>query len=254
MRQLDGLDGHTKPWLPCIEFDGMPTDMAWCHKYSDRWPASIINPKARALYYGINGIGGIVIAPTSTRLFCAYSGDGNSMAKVCDPPGGDGNTCIPGCSPEGHQCQEIESPFECSYAPDHLGQALTDQQSGGGATRNNEMVVDVRSVVDALPHSIEGFWYTPSSDASRVKVVRDARAAFLAEYGLSDDEGPPLLILDLTSRGGTRPFRLSGVHAEQHEGPEGDAGQCEQWCNEWTCTAEQCKDCESLGEVQCASR
>ena len=81
VRQFDGLDGHSKPWLPCAPFTGMPTDMGWCHQYADRWPASVVNPQTRMLYYGVTGIGGLVISPT-VDLFCAYSGDGNSMGTV----------------------------------------------------------------------------------------------------------------------------------------------------------------------------
>lgn len=96
--------------------------MGWCKKYADRWPTSLVNKQARMLYYGVTSIGGLVLAPEHVSLFCAYSGDGNSMARLCDPLGGDGSSCIPGCSPAGSQCQELGTPFGCSYDPAHLGQ------------------------------------------------------------------------------------------------------------------------------------
>jgi len=203
----------------------------------------VVNPQTRMLYYGVTGIGGLVIAPTAD-LFCTYTGDGNSMATVCDPLGGDGSTCIPGCSPSGKQCQEIRSPFGCSYAPTHLKDALTDQQAGQ-ASRNNELVVDTRSIVSGLPTSIEAFWYTPYSNAGEVQRLQQVHRGFLREYGLTELAGPPLLTLDLTSRGGSRPFRLASLSSLLNAS-QSDALQqvnCKSWCNKWTCTAEPCTDC-----------
>lgn len=47
VRQFDTLDDPNMPWLPC------PKD-AWCATLADRWSASIINSRARHLFYGEN--------------------------------------------------------------------------------------------------------------------------------------------------------------------------------------------------------
>ena len=66
VRQFDTLDDATKPWRACPATG----HNNWCYKFSDRWAASIITPRARMMYYGIEGIGGLVLAPT-LELFCA---------------------------------------------------------------------------------------------------------------------------------------------------------------------------------------
>ena len=66
VRQFDSLDDQAKPWLACPKTG----NNNWCHSFSDRWATSIISPKARMMYYGVEGIGGFVLAPTA-KLFCA---------------------------------------------------------------------------------------------------------------------------------------------------------------------------------------
>ena len=72
----------------------------------------------------------------------------------------------------------------------------------GFLSRNNELVVNLSSVVEALPHSIEAFFLTPEDTDYR---VRQAHAAFVAYYGLRSF---PLLKMDLAG-GGARPFSLA---------------------------------------------
>ena len=69
--------------------------------------------------------------------------------------------------------------------------------------RNNEIVVDLRSVVSRLPDSIQGFFGMGGDEDA----ARFAHGRFLSEYGLSEAEGPPLLWLNLDG-GGDAPFSL----------------------------------------------
>lgn len=201
VRQFDTLDDSDKPWLPCPQ-DG-PNN--WCRSFADRWATSIINAGARSLYYGHNK-GGLVIAP-SVDLFCAYPEDGNSMdgSKVCSPLGGDGVSCIPGCYPQGKTCPEMGHTWSCSFPPSHLREALQAQQDRADfKARNNEIVVDLRSVLEQLPDSIQGFFAMGGDDL----LARDARDKFLDEYGLAEADGPPLLRLDLDNGDDSSPFSL----------------------------------------------
>lgn len=76
-------------------------------------------------------------------------------------------TCIPGCVPPSEQCYSSAwwakwaSPtaagaYEtCSFPPTQLASALQVQQP----SQHNELVVDTRSIVDSLPHSVrDGAW------------------------------------------------------------------------------------------------
>ena len=207
VRQFDTLDDWDKPWLPC------PADR-WCVGFSDRWATSIINVDAPHVYYDDenDGKGGIVLAPTAA-LFCAYPEDGNSMnpEHACTPLGGDGVNCIPGCYPKGQQCHEVGHDWVCSFPPDRLKQALISQQNRESyRDRNNEMIVDIRTVTSNLPHSIMAFWRKPNLDKDQQ--AHQAHANFLAEYKLTKENGPPLLVLDL-KHGGSAPFRSLDPHA-----------------------------------------
>ena len=109
-------------------------------------------------------------------------------SKLCATLTGDADLprtqqrCIPGCYPPGQQCAEVAArdkakfladtggyaawdrgPFvpRCSYPPEQLREALeanrwlnTDRTQMRRA--HNEMVVDLRSIVDALPDAVEG--------------------------------------------------------------------------------------------------
>ena len=205
LRQFDTLDDKNHPWLPCPK-DGPDN---WCFQFSDRWAVSVVSPRAKHLYYGTNGKGGLVLAPTA-KLFCAYPEDGNSMAKVCHPLGGDGVRCIPGCYPKGQWCPELHHAWSCSFPPTHLKEALQAQEGRiDFRMRNNELVVDLSSVSANLPSAIEGFFYFPGSGAAERAKAAEARQAFLGMYGLTEADGPPLLLVDLSDGGGDAPFSLA---------------------------------------------
>ena len=126
---------------------------------------------------------------------CAAA-DGNSMSKRCTKLGGDG-ICIPGCSPAGQDCDAVRRTWDCSYPPSQLQKALQAQRANPDyRKKNNEMVVDVRSVTRHLPNSIEAFFFMRSGDETMKRNARLAYSAFLAEYPRSS---VALLQLDLES-------------------------------------------------------
>jgi len=121
--------------------------------------------------------------------------------KVCSPLGGDNHTCIPGCYLPRQQCVDVGHPWTCSFPPSMLKEALEAQLSHPDMTvRNNEIVVDSRSVTDQLPASIEAFFVKKDSTVSERSVVAKAWREFNAEHRLVGEESAvPLLQLDLTA-------------------------------------------------------
>lgn len=211
VHQFESSDGDTTPWLPCSQYNGR--GQTWCHTIADRWAATLVNDRARSLYY--QGVGGVVLSPNTTRCYCAYPQDGNSLAKVCAHLGGsDDGSCIPGCFPRGQQCPDYPSWrwWECSFPPSMLRDAMQCQVQIGnerGSMPNNEIVVQSRSVVDHLPYAIEGFFIRKGSEAAYIEWVARVHAAFITAYGLGDQRDshrPPLMVLDLKSA--TEPFTL----------------------------------------------
>jgi len=203
VRQFDKLDDKDRPWRPCPQTG--PDN--WCKGLADRWASSVVNRNARHLYMVDRG--GLVVSP-SVELFCACPEDCNSQAKLCDPLGGDGSSCIPGCYPMGQQCPDLDRTYECSFPPTHLRDALMAQQARHDyRDRNNEMVVDLRSMSSNLPNSIQAFFLLSTSTDEGY--VRAARKTFLLDYGLTEDSGPPLLLLSFEggSISGDAPFALA---------------------------------------------
>lgn len=190
LRQFDRISelDASAPWLPCSE-------SRWCARYRSQWPSSIINSEYRQLYY--TDCGGLIIDPLTTDFFCAYGGDGNSMAHDCGGGPGDGIGCIPGCYPDGQQCQQVGHDWNCAWPPSMLREAMEAQLARGRPSgSHNEIVIDTRSIVANLPGAILGFFYEVSSSAAV-----EMRQAFLATYGLSADQ-VPLVQVNLNARGG----------------------------------------------------
>ena len=67
------------PWLPCFANHG------WCEDISDRLPTTIVNDKARKLFYEIKGGGGFVLEPSIVQIYCAYPEDGNVRKQDSNP-------------------------------------------------------------------------------------------------------------------------------------------------------------------------
>jgi len=203
VRQFDTLNDPAMPWLPCPEDE-------WCGKFGDRFPSTILNAKAKAMFLA-DGNGGIVIAPM-VSIYCAYPEDGNSMdgRKICNPLGGNGASCIPGCYPKGEWCPEVGHTYSCSFPPEQLKEALQAQEeSAHMLNRNNEIVVDTKTVAANLPGSIQGFFFTASDPTMEAKAqadTGDVRRVFLQQFELSEADGPPLLKLDVNNADG--PFTI----------------------------------------------
>lgn len=128
------------------------------------------------------------------------------MAKVCERRGGDGSRCIPGCSPRGQQCPDLDRTYSCSFPPSDLRGAMQAQQDRESfRKRNNELVVDLRSIESRLPGAVEGFFVIAGTESGDGKRIVAAYHNFLRTYHLSEEGGPTLLTLDLV-HGGNRPF------------------------------------------------
>lgn len=201
LRQFDRLDDKNRPWLPCP----LKGPDNWCASLSDRWASSIVNTQARHLY--LSDKGGVVVDAESVRMLCACAEDCNSQSKVCDTLYGD-ESCIPGCSPPDKQCFAGRA-YDCSFPPTQLKEALLAQQSRDSyKNRNNEMVLDTRSVVAGMPNSIDGFFYL-STKPGGAEYMRGVQRKFAATYGLSAERTPPLMELEFTGGAisGDQPFK-----------------------------------------------
>ena len=76
LRQFDELSAMAAdaPWQPC------PPDF-WCKKFHAQWPSTIVNAKARMLYFEEQG--GMVLDASLVSIFCAYYGDGSKLPPCC---------------------------------------------------------------------------------------------------------------------------------------------------------------------------
>ena len=210
LRQFDTLDDREKPWMPCPK-KGYNN---WCADFSDRWAASIVNHDARHLYLGKTG--GLILAPSAT-LFCACPEDCNSQAKKCKNLQGVGDgSCIPGCFPKGKQCTDLHQTHECSFPPTRLRDALQAQLDRPSFLhRNNEVVIDLRSITSRLPNAIAGFFFPSTfADASPDASIlpREVRSKFIDTYKLDPTTAPPLVIVEMSDSGeilGNSPFSLA---------------------------------------------
>ena len=97
--------------------------------------------------------------------------------------------------------------YSCSFPPEELEFALRAQMHRESfRVRNNEVVVDLRSIVDHLPDSVIAFFYPVGAGAAERALVREQRAKFAMSYRLDSDSAPPLLELDLAA---DAPFRFA---------------------------------------------
>lgn len=118
-RLFDPSEDPKEPWRPCSN------QKLWCKVYGDRMPASIINKRVPWLYSkGDSALAGFLIAPQTVSLYCAYSGDGSTMNKMCEPPGLS-SSCMPGC-PLGHDdtnwCSRRDEGNQCAWRANQLDQ------------------------------------------------------------------------------------------------------------------------------------
>ena len=192
LRQFDKLSDidANRPWIPC------PFG-TWCGRYHAQWPASVVNPSMRRLYYPAEG--GMVLDGRLLSLFCAYNGDGNSMAHTCGGGYGDGASCIPGCYPPWGQCPAVGRDWDCSWPPSMLEAAMRAQLARGDPSgTHNELVIDTRSIEAHTPEAVLAFFYL--DEPERADAARDA---FLREYSLPNWV-VPLVQVNLGAGGGGR--------------------------------------------------
>ena len=109
--------------------------------------------------------------PTSTT----HPARGAAPSKLPHPG------CTPGCFTK--SCTDMgreHNAYSCSFWEEELELALRAQQERESMrNRNNEMVVDTRTVVDARPLSVEAFFYRAGSPASDIDMARRVRRARL---------------------------------------------------------------------------
>ena len=94
----------------------------------------------------------------------------------------------------------------CSYPPSMLEAALTKLSRDDYVRRNNEVVIDTRSVIEHLPNAIEAFFLVPDSYGEERNRVINAWRFYWRLFELQGREGPPLLRLDVNSH--DRPFTV----------------------------------------------
>ena len=142
-------------------------------------------------------------------LLCAYSHDGHTEAKRCQPPGVSAS-CIPGC----------RTPP--AYPPWELEGAMQEQERDRKAY--NEMVLDALVYTSRLPFSIEAVFLVPGDSAQARAASERARSVhrrLLKFYAreFASCPGPPSSQLPLLEYSGARvttdgsPFRLLSTPA-----------------------------------------
>ena len=195
--------GFERPWLPCAE-------NRWCSQYSDRMPATIITPGHTR--YFTNGAGGFVVRPALAQVRCCYSRDGHTTTKErgcgtkwCTPAdmqpwNGDGAFAT--CAWRADQLLNMMED-QVRFAPRHAGRHLGFSRLPGDLGNiqwdpdwlksYNEVVLDSAAWRAALPTIIEAvFVLDGSSDEHQQRAV-DARARFLHEFDLHEDDVPLLM-------------------------------------------------------------
>ena len=131
--------------------------------------------------------------------------------QVCDTLFGD-EDCTPGCFPKEQQCTPGGRAYECSFPPEELADALRAQEAADNFRgRNNEMVLDVRSISHGLPNTVEGFFFL-SKHPEGLADMRALQKRFMSAYHLTPDTAPPLVSLNFEGSGGAidtdKPFEL----------------------------------------------
>ena len=77
VHSFDDMDHRADPWKPC------PPSM-WCHRYSDRFSACLMNQRVPHLFNG--WVGGFIIAPGAmspvrNSIACQWSYDAGTMGQ-----------------------------------------------------------------------------------------------------------------------------------------------------------------------------
>ena len=211
IHQVDGYESPDKAWLPCAN------EHECGNGFGDRWSASIVNAALHGPLFAECHVG-IVLAPppAAADVWCSYAHDGTTRHKTCGgamPP-----DCYPGCHVGGepHWCERAGRPGGCSWRAGQLDLMLAEHLANYKPTASrqtkptslyNEVVLDIQSLVGALPGSIEAFVFATRCRGShrndrneqydvRLAAARAVQAAFVAEYPTVH---VPVLEMDLTA-------------------------------------------------------
>ena len=107
------------------------------------------------------------------------------MNKLCEPPGPSA-WCLPGC-PTGHSdAKWCPSDQLCAWRPDQLERMLASQKAG----YYNELVIDSRSWIGHMPHTILGVFYARSSSAESKARARKVHSSFRRKYRVPLSHAP----------------------------------------------------------------
>ena len=80
---------------PCKELWRTCDDPVY-HAISDRIACSIANAQIPHMYSYVHS--GVILRPSSASVLCAWSHNGATDGRLCDPPGVS-DSCVPGCGP-----------------------------------------------------------------------------------------------------------------------------------------------------------
>lgn len=207
VHQFDALDEEAEnEWTPC-PLEGI----SMCNLFGDRISASLINAHMKSPFSLDRA--GFILSAAHVEVRCVYPHDGDSMHKLCTPPGGD-QKCSPGCFTAedllGCATEDIKkgSAPTC-YTPAQLEPAMKlflawikdkpfdafDECGQGNGCRYNEIILNAQAFALNLPGAVEAIFYPKGGNEAK---ARDVHKRFLAKFDL-DASRVPLLVLDLTA-------------------------------------------------------
>ena len=191
---------------------------------------------------------GIVLNPDKWDIMCSFPRDGQTDYRRCSGPlEQDDNLCVDGCSPTfdatwnpslSFWCTSgfpnrtcgFDHCYQCAYPPDKIGVMMLELWSRASDPARgwkafwcgdnwcgdrkdwpvmiNEVVADRRTLVTALPESVDAMFYYSADecDASCRTLAQHEHAQFLAKFGLTA-AAFPLLVVDVHNW--DAPFRLA---------------------------------------------
>lgn len=230
LHQFDTIDGAERSigheegpsWILSVER----------REWSDRISATLLNARSRprggALPLYSNVQSGIVFRPEALHILCAFSSDGSTQTRKCDPVG-ESEACVPGCYRkaghpdwcEGHASDQRRDyrQHPCAWRPDQLSEMLElhvrVRESAPQTERYNEVVISAAAFRAALPGAVEAIFFVGDGSSEHCvssnrwantraggrknhceHYARLAHADFLAAYGVTSEQ-VPLLRLDL---------------------------------------------------------
>ena len=208
IHQFDAMENPSEPWRPADGFleDRMSGSVLFAGMHRDAGAAmqrGIGNIKLFA------DVGGFILRPQFTTIFCAFGGDGGTRGKVCHPPGLS-PTCVPGCQTRlrDQWCDpysDVARDGWCNgypWRPEDLGTMLQRYHNPYA-----EAVMDSSTWIDNLPWSIEAVFFPSTATPKAEAEAREIHTNFAKAFGLTKREAP-LLRLDVTNW--HQPFKQVG--------------------------------------------